>query len=233
MLKKIRQVLAIILVLFCSLLFVWGTLPLGHKVDVQSIQPTSMRLQMAGHNKGLALLETRLVNLERPSTMRIGDSEKIILLFTYLPDEVGAITWEKDFSDAYTSNNVMVEARFEVAGVRATPANPIRESMPTRQEIRFEWEVNADEQGISTGLIWLSLRFLPLDGGTPVQVPIYVREVQIRTMSLFAISGPVARLSGGVGIILGLSLIFSDMIAMVKHWNTKKITPSVLNTKGN
>ena len=112
----------------------------------------------------------------------------------------------------------MAEAKFEVAGVRVEPANPTRVSMPPGQPVRFKWQISAEQAGAYGGNVWLSLRFLPLDGSTPIQVPIYVKEFGIKATSLLGFSGTTARLVGGVGVLLSLLLVFNDMI----DWWKKK-----------
>ncbi len=114
-----------------------------------------------------------------------------------------------------TDYNIMAETKLEAAGVKIEPANPTRVSMLPGQSVHFEWLINPEQAGTYHGKVWLSLRFLPLDGSTPVQVPVYVNEVDLKVTSLMGLSTSMARFVGGVGVLLSLMLVFNDMI----HWS--------------
>ena len=162
-----------------------------------------------------ALLDSRQVRLEWPVSMRIGDQDRILLEFIPVDGESSSNMQQTGFSDAYADYTIMAEAKFEVAGVRVEAANPTRESMPPGQPVRFSWEINVAQRGSYTGNVWLSLRFLPIDGSPPIQEPVYVSEIGIRTSSLFGLSGTMARLLGGVGGFLSLLLVCNDMIGLI------------------
>ena len=115
----------------------------------------------------------------------------------------------------------MAEARYDVAGVNLVPANPTRESMPSGQPVKFSWKVNADQVGSYDGTVWLSLRYLPLDGSQVEQVPIYVREINIRTVSLLRLTESMATILGGVGILVAAILVYDDLIDLVRKWVRK------------
>lgn len=135
-------------------------------------------------------------------------------MFEQEPEEGLTPIPQEVFPDVYTSYSLMAEGRFEVAGVRADPANARRESLPAGQRIEFKWKVSAAEKGSYTGNMWLTLRFLPLDGGEAVERPIFVHEVKIKAISLLGLGGAMARLLGGVGIIIGMALNYDVMIKL-------------------
>jgi len=221
MLKKIRRALSIGLLLFSSGLLIWASLPSKRQVAIQTISPSEMQLPSTTQAVIPAILETRQVVLDWPSSMRIGDMGVITLVFEPIPNNPPSNNPQGEFSDVYDNNNIMAEARFEVAGISVNPANPTRESMPSGHSVKFEWQVNLEQAGSYHGNVWLSLRFLPLDGTTASQEPIFVREVDIHAASLFGISAPMARLLGGVGIILSVLIIFDDMISWARKWKRR------------
>jgi hypothetical protein len=224
MMKKIRQTLAIILLIIGSVLLLWGIIPAKRNVVTQLIQPESMSIKPEGENTAFGILETHELKLEWPATMRIGDINVLELDFKDGPVGATPFKMASELSNAYGRYNLMAEARFEVAGVTVDPANPTRESMPEGQSVKFKWEINSARDGINSGKVWLSLRFLPLDSGTPIQIPIYVGDVKLQTTSLLGLSGPMARIAGGVGVILGLSLIFGDIIYRARKLKEKNAT---------
>ncbi len=156
--------------------------------------------------------------------MRIGDSYRIVMIFEPAKSEIQLQDSEHGLRNVYEDYNLMAEGRFEVTGLRVEPANPRRESLPAGQTVRFEWLVNAEKEGSFTGDLWLSLRFLPLDGSPASQVPVFVRQVNIRASSLLGLGGPQARLVGGIGIVAGWGLSLDVMIEVMKRWVKKKDT---------
>jgi hypothetical protein len=177
------------------------------------------------------MIETRQVYLEWPSSMRIGEKEEIALVFEPVETEASSPNQQLESSDIYNSYNIMAEARFEVAGIRVSPANPTRESMPAGQTVKFKWQINTDQVGSYDGAVWLSLRFLPLDGSRASQVPIFIRDVKIQTSSLFGMNETMAYFVGGAGIVLGVMIVIGDMINMVKRLMLKNPTKDSKDTK--
>lgn len=175
-----------------------------------------MALDSNGQATIPSILDTRQVVLEWPTSMRIGDVEVITLIFEPIPSDTTSSIPQGEFTNVYNNYNIMAEARFEVAGISVNPANPTRESMPSGDPVKFNWQIKVEQARYFHGNVWLSLRFLPLDGSHPSQVPIFVREVDIHAASLFRMGGPLARLLGSVGIILGVLIMFDDMISLIR-----------------
>jgi hypothetical protein len=217
-LHKLRKVVAAAILLLSLGLLVWAILPNKREVVMLVLPPIEMWQSSSGREIAPAILETRRVRLEYPESLRIGDQGVILLNLETVKEDPSSPIIQNGLSNAYNSYNVMAEAKFEVAGVRVEPANPTRVSMPPGQPVRFKWQISAEQAGAYGGNVWLSLRFLPLDGSTPIQEPIYVKEVWIKTTSLLGFSGTTARLVGGVGVLLSLLLVFNDMI----DWWKKK-----------
>ena len=218
MLKKIRRSLSPGLLLFSVSLLIWASLPSQRKVVTQTFLPSEMQLPSSTQIITPTILETQEVILEWPASMRIGDMGVISLVFEPIQNDAPASYPQVEVSDVYSHYNIMAEARIEAAGIRTNPANPVRESMPSGHAVKFKWQVNIEKAGSYQGNVWLSLRFLPLDGSPASQEPIFVREVDIHAISLLGLSAPSARLLGGIGIILSGLIIFEDMISLIRKW---------------
>ncbi|MFZ2096187.1 MAG: hypothetical protein WAV05_06060 [Anaerolineales bacterium] len=227
MLNKLRSALSIGMLLMSGCLLIWASIPEQHQVLVQTIPPTGMQLVTGGWEGNPAVLETRQVRLEWPDSLRIGDDGEIRLSFEPAPGVATSPSLTAGLRDVYDSYNLMAEARFEVAGIRTDPTNPVRESMPAGQTVNYHWKISLVQEGVFTGTIWLSLRFLPLDESSPSQEPIFVQRVDIQAASLLGISGPLARLLGGLGIVLSVLVSFDVMMGvlgkLVKQLTTKHI----------
>jgi hypothetical protein len=177
-----------------------------------------MQLLNSGQLSVQTINITRQVLLIWPSSMRIGEREEISLVFEPSEAETPLISQQVETSDVYNHYNLMAEARFEVAGITVSPANPIRESMPAGVPVKFKWQISTDQAGSYDGTMWLSLRFLPLDGSQAIQIPIYIRDMTIRTSSLFGMNEAVAYYLGGAGMVLAGVLVFGDMMKWTRLW---------------
>ncbi len=221
MLRKIRRSAALVMLLLSIAFILWAALPNKHRRIVQSIAPAGMAIAQNGEVGSMLSMPARQVELEWPESMRIGEDGTISLVFE--PVEVDDISPSQGtgYTDIYTRFNIMAEARYDVAGVNLVPANPTRESMPSSQPVKFYWKVNTDQVGTFNGTVWLSLRYLPLDGSQVKQVPIYVREITTRTVSLIGLTEGKATILGGVGILVAAILIYDDLINLVRKWVRK------------
>jgi hypothetical protein len=221
--KKIRRLLSICLLAISIVLILWSFLPAQRLVEAHPVQPGLIGVKAIG-GKQPSLPGNRQVRLEWPSLMRIGDESEILLDFNYIEDITSASELKAGFYDVYESFNIMAEAKLEAAGVKIEPANPTRVSMLPGQSVHLKWLINPEHAGTYHGKVWLSLRFLPLDGSTPGQVPVYVNEVELKVTSLMGLSSRMAQFVGGVGVLLSLLLVFNDMINWSKDRNAMKAT---------
>lgn len=193
-------------------MLVWTVIPEKREDSTTILSPAAMQLKIEGQADTPAILNNRRIELAWPTVLRIGDSYTMELNFEPLNDDQLSSAQQQGFSDIYGDYNVMAEARFEVAGLRFEPANPIRESMPFGQGLRFKWKVVADKTGSYDGTIWLSLRFLPLDGSPPSQEPVHVQSTRMHANGLLGMDAPTARLTGGVGVVLGTAFLLADRV---------------------
>jgi hypothetical protein len=169
--------------------------------------------------------------------MRIGDKETITLSFdasaqgnstpNLAPGGSAEGSIQPSAPNVYVTHNVMVEGRFEVAGIRVDPAIPVSQSLLEGQTVSFKWEISASQADANAGTAWLTLHYLPLDGGEESHAPVYARRIMIKVTSLLGMGGMTARLLGGGGVLLSALFVFDDMIGLVKSWK-RKITTKVL-----
>ncbi len=184
---------------------------------VAIISPGAMQLKLDKQADVPTILSPRQVRMTWPGLMRIGDKNEIELVFEPVAGTISTSNPSPGFVDAYDSYNLMAEARFEVAGVTVEPAGPIRESLPRGQTVSFKWQISTVQEGTFDGTAWLYLRYLPLDGKTPIDQPVYLLTVTLHSTSFFSLSSPTARLLGGVGLVISASLTAGDLIKAARR----------------
>jgi hypothetical protein len=226
MFRRIRRALSIILLLISIALVIWASLPNKHHTVVQNISPEEMQISSTVKGGDPLSMRVRQVVLVWPDSMRIGDDETITLVFEPVVTDSVSFDHPAGYSNVYSLYNLMAEARYDVSGLSLTPANPTRESMPGGQPVKFTWKVNTDQVGSYNGTVWLSLRYLPLDGGLASQIPIYIQEVSIQASSLLGLNETMAYLLGGVGVVLAAVIVYDDLITWVLKRRIKKTTTS-------
>jgi hypothetical protein len=228
--KKFRLLLSVSLLLFSIILLVWSFLPAKKHVEVHMLQP-SMMVVKSDTKEQPAILANRRVRLEWPTSMRIGEDGVILLNFEDVSEDRPSTNQQTGLVDAYTSYSVMAEANFEVAGMRFEPADVTRVSMPPGQPVIVKWKIVADDEGSYYGVVWLSLRFLPLDGSAPIQVPIYVKDIRMQGTSFLGMNGSLASIVGGVGMLVSLVFILNDVINIMIRGNKIINKNDTLDTK--
>ena len=122
-----------------------------------------------------AIPERRRLTLEFPPQIRAGDSDVVRL--TLEVDDLGNLTPTAQVGDnvvtgeiveipnLYESHHVIVEARFDLAGMEIRPAELVSEALSPGSAVTFRWSVRPQEVGIYRGTIWLYLRFVDKQSG--------------------------------------------------------------------
>jgi hypothetical protein len=167
-------------------------------------------------------MESRLLSLEWPEKLRVGDGDWVRLSLTM--DEQGQVTptllnpehaassASLAIPDLYATHNVIAEARLDLAGMQVAPAEPMLEPLAPGQAVTFVWSVHAGEAGTYRGTVWLNLRFIPRDGSAEQRYPLSAQLVQIRAVNLLGMDGATSRVAGGVGAVLGSVLSLENLL---------------------
>lgn len=215
MMKIIRRILSIVMLIASVWILAWALIPARRQTLVQPIAPVTVSEIDGGIKTVLVISDYRVV-LEWPETLRIGESGLMTLTFEPAPIRENSQALPATAVSVYTSNNLMAESSFEVAGLQVNPAVPRRESLPEGKSVKQKWQLSTLQSGDYRGSLWLSLRILPLSGGTPSNMPVFIHEVDLHATSLLGVSGLLARVAGSIGLILGLALSYDVMIAFIK-----------------
>jgi hypothetical protein len=108
--------------------------------------------------------------------------------------------------DLYDTYNLVAAARLDLAGVQVSPQGMVSQPMRPGQKIFFSWSISPTQLGQYRGTLWLYLNLVPKNGGNPDQLTLLAPQIQIESVSVLGLPGPVARWSGVAGT--GLSFVF-------------------------
>jgi len=173
-----------------------------------------------------AVPERRRLTLEYPPQIRAGDSDVVRLTLEVDQDgnitptavvEGNVITGETiEIPNLYETHHVIVEAKFDVAGIQVSPPDLSSQTLAPGQTVRFFWSIRPEEVGTYRGTIWLYLRFVDKVSGEESQTAVSAQIVEIEAMNLFGIPANVVRVAGGAGSVIGSILGFPFLEDVVR-----------------
>jgi hypothetical protein len=163
-----------------------------------------------------ALQEARRLTLEWPPVLRAGDSDVVRLRLEV--DDGGGLTPTAEFAghtvrgetlfipNLYDTHNVVAEARLDLAGMVVSPPDLVGEPLRPGQPVTFYWSVRPEKAGSYRGVVWLYLRFVPLDGSPESRRAVSAQVIDVEVVSLFGLKAGPARTLGLAGSFLGAVL---------------------------
>lgn len=176
--------------------------------------------------------ETRRLTLEYPPQIRSGDSDVIRL--TLEVDTLGNVTPTAEIQghavtgqtveipNLYDTHSVIAEARLDLAGVEVRPSEDVSEPLMPGESVSFFWSVHPTSTGTYRGTVWLFLHFIDKTTKEESRKALSAQTVQIASTDFLGLNGSVARITGGLGSVVGavLGLPFADEIL---KWLWKRI----------
>ena len=180
-----------------------------------------------------AIPERRLLTLEYPAKIRAGDSDRVRLSLEV--DEQGNITPTAivdgnvisgevvEIPNLYETHHVIVEAKFDIAGVEVAPDGLSSQTLEQGQTVTFYWSVRPMDVGVYRGTIWLYLRFVDKVSNEESRKTIAAQDVDIEAVNLFGISANPARMLGVGGSVIGTIVGFPFFEDIAKFlWSRRK-----------
>lgn len=172
--------------------------------------------------------ERRYLKLEFPPKVRAGDSDVVRL--TLEVDDKGNIVPTAEVAgnvvkgqvveipNLYETHHIIVEARFDIAGVEVRPSDLISEPISQGQTAVFFWSIRPTETGKYRGTIWVYLRFVDKVSGEESQKTVSAQIVDIESVNFLGLPVNVARSTGVVGSIIGTVIgfpFFEDIVKFI------------------
>jgi hypothetical protein len=178
-----------------------------------------------------AIPEQRLLILEWPSKIHVGDAE--IVRLSLEMDTEGKLTPTAyiessqvqskpvEIPNLYTTHTIIAEASLEIAGMEYRPSGEVSEALLPGQPVTFVWSVRPAEIGRYRGTVWLHLRFIPRQGGQETRTVLSAQLIEIEAVNFLGLGGATARVLGGVGVVIGSVLGLDNLIP----WFIKLVWP--------
>ena len=175
-----------------------------------------------------AIPERRMLTLEFPPQIRVGDSDRVRL--TLEVDDLGNIVPTAEVEgnvvtgevilipNLYETHHVIAEARFDIAGVQVSPSEVFSQTLSQGQSVTFYWSVRPQEVGVYRGTIWFYLRFVDNVSGEESQKTVSAQLVEIEAVSLLGIPTGLVRAFGGIGSVVGAVVgfpFFEDIVRFI------------------
>ena len=171
------------------------------------------------------IIEPRVVEVEYPPYMRLGDSEMIRL--SLVPSAEGyTLTLDAPNNEAITravnikrplNTEVSAEARLSGVGFEIAEHNPQAVALPAAEGVTWRWTVSPRETGqhkltISVDLIWM-----PLGSTAPSKrSQLFSKGFDIQVQSLLGLTSTQSNMLGAAGLALGTGLSLAALILQRK-----------------
>ena len=164
------------------------------------------------------LPEKRLLSIEWPATIRVGDSD--IIRLTLETDKRGQITPSAEVNghqiigqqvsipDLYDLDNIIAEARLDMAGLQVSPDGAVRQTMLPGQTLVFYWSISPGQAGLYRGVLWVYLDLIPKNGGEMDQRALMAHRIDIQSTTVLGLPAATARWISAGGAVFSSILGF-------------------------
>jgi len=170
------------------------------------------------------IVEARLVELEWPASMRLGDSDLVRL--SLVPSTEGYIV-QPDFPEHQTYTQTLQVrrptgyelsgiARLEGVGFRISPQGDQERLLPIGEKVTWQWSLSPLSPGQQRLFVTLWLRWTPQQGiaGQLRETEIYARGLEVQVRSFFGMTRQQAMTGGVFGLVFGGGLSLFGMAGL-------------------
>lgn len=171
------------------------------------------------------IIEPRVVEVEYPPYMRLGDSEMIRL--SLVPSAEGyTLTLDAPNNEAITravnikrplNTEVSAEARLSGVGFEIAEHNPQAVALPAAEGVTWRWTVSPRETGQHKLSISVDLMWAPLGSTAPSKrSQLFSKGFDIQVQSLLGLTSTQSNMLGAAGLALGTGLSLAALILQRK-----------------
>jgi hypothetical protein len=204
--------MGILILLISMVVLLWGIWP--QETVIRSFQKFLITPSIFPFHS--AIPENRTLVLEWSPRLRVGDVSFLRVKLDNDQEEIPSPTTDAGGGDPGVEmyaepnlpplQNVIVEARLDMAGMQYAPSGEISESLRQGQPLMFLWSVRAPKIGIYRGTVWLHVRYLPLSGEGEIRKVLSAPRVETESINFLGLGGTAARIMGSVGLAVGVML---------------------------
>lgn len=168
------------------------------------------------------VVEPRVIELEWPPTMRLGESDVVRLAL--IPDESG-YTLEADFPDHQIQSQpvdvdrppgyaLYASARMDGVGFAISPAQELERYLPPGEAVIWRWTIKPSSPGQQRLSVSVRLRWKPPVGANePVRESMVLSQaLDVRVLSILGLTQSQAMMVGVLGLILGGGLSLTALL---------------------
>jgi hypothetical protein len=193
----------------------------GAVVDTQAPAPTLLPTQGAIEAQPTPISEARVVELEWPQRIRLGDSESVRLAL--IPSTEG-YTVTTEFPDNTTITqtvNVPRPSGYDLFGVaqlsgvefEIAPVEAQVHALPPGEPVTWRWTLTPKTAGQHRLNVNLFLRWVPTGAtGAARETQLYSRSVSVQVTSFLGLTGMQAMLVGVFGLMIGGALSATALV---------------------
>jgi hypothetical protein len=220
---RIRWIFGLLLLGISLAALAWGLWPLPGQTRSLVITPGEMLPAELASDPALAgppaIGASRLLVLEWPPVMRLGDLEQVRLQFGLAGPAAASLPAAAPPGGLYS---VLAEARLELPGLPHSPPGEISQALTLGRPLSFTWNLLPQETGEAAGTLWLHLRFTSASGEPELRQVLTAQRIQVRAIDFLGLSGPWARALGSAGLVLGAVLCLDGVVMWL--WSHRTLT---------
>jgi hypothetical protein len=170
-------------------------------------------------------VEARMIELEWPPRMRLGDSDTVRLAL--VPTDEGYIV-TTEFPDHQTDTqdisvarpggyDLNAIARLDGVGFQISPASEQVRFLPVSEPVTWHWSLKPTAPGQQRLTMTLLLRWSPQASvpGSPVEAVAYSKGMDVQVSSFFGLTRAQAMTGGLFGLIIGAGISFIALTSLV------------------
>jgi hypothetical protein len=194
---------------------------------IETILPTAGIAAIEPTPAAMVHHENRLIEIEWPAQMRVGDSD--IIRLSLVMDEQGQITPTAiieghevmgepvKIPNLYETHNLVAEARLDLLGIESLPQGTVSEPLSPGKTVNFYWNIQSHTAGVFRGTLWLHVNIVPRnDDGQIEKVALLAKPIEIESTTILGMSSQIARIFSLSGSLLSTIIGFPFLESILK-----------------
>jgi hypothetical protein len=181
-------------------------------------------------------VEARVVELEWPASLRLGDSD--VLRLALMPSKDGYTVTAEFPEHNLASQDLPVKrpggyelqaiARLDGVGFDLSPAGDQAQYLPVNERTEWRWSIRPKTSGQQRLSVTLRLRWIPQAGvsGVVREATVYSRGLDVRVTSFFGLTRQQTMAGGLLGLIFGGGVSLFALVALVLPVKPARWEPS-------